>query len=285
MRRAAAIAIALVVALMSCKSKEEKALAAVSEGRGRAQANDLDGADAAYLRALEHVPDYPLALQGRAKVALEKNDPERARDILSKCTKREPGCAELDASAAKTIRDRLAKGSLEGADGVKLVDLALVAEGSPCGLVFPLVLIETREKEGKPVPVSFVAEVKKRVDAETVVVDGNDILGGTRLARATGKTLSRATTCEEMKKAEVEMESSYANVASMTGVPDMGSSEKRVRVMRSYALRSILARVTKMPLPQDPDERSEEDVTQPVGDAGKSPSDGGRLPADAGKAR
>jgi len=45
---------------------------------------DYAGADALYAEALDWVPDYPAALVGRARVAMAKNEAQRAVDLLEK---------------------------------------------------------------------------------------------------------------------------------------------------------------------------------------------------------
>ena len=51
---------------------------------------DYDGADAVYAKALEWVPDYPAALVGRARIALARQQPERAAEYLEKANRIRP---------------------------------------------------------------------------------------------------------------------------------------------------------------------------------------------------
>src|SRR5688572_21524735 len=153
-----ALVLVLGLALLACKSKVEKAREAVDEGNAKLTAKDLEGADASFLRALEHVPDDPPALAGRGKVALAKDDPERARSLLAKCGV--APCIEVRAEAAKQIRERLAQGSLEGAEGTRFIDLAIESTDIGCGLLLSMLVIEERDKKGTPAPASFVADVK-----------------------------------------------------------------------------------------------------------------------------
>lgn len=51
---------------------------------------DYNGADAVFTEALKWVPDYPLALVGRARVALSQEHPERAIEYLEKAYRLNP---------------------------------------------------------------------------------------------------------------------------------------------------------------------------------------------------
>jgi tetratricopeptide (TPR) repeat protein len=51
---------------------------------------DYEGADAVFAEALKWVPDYPVALVGRGRVALSQSDPARASEYLEKAYRLHP---------------------------------------------------------------------------------------------------------------------------------------------------------------------------------------------------
>ena len=249
------LALVLLV-LAACKSDQEKAAAIVKSADDKWARDELDAADAEYKRALEIVPNYQPALERRGQIAAQRKNPEACVAILAPCKER-GFCMEMEAECRRMIRDRLVEGSLEPPKDKQLIDAAIEAENLDklgCGLLYVLLLIEVRERQGKPVPKSLVDEVRRRIEDSSVSISSDVILGGGRLARAAGRELASMTKCEELREATKQVESSYQSVRQTTNAPEQGSAQERAAVVRTYALRAVYARVTKTTVPKDPDE-------------------------------
>ncbi len=224
-----------------CKSAEEKAQEHVEAGKRALSSGDLDKADAEFRAAENTASTRTAALDGRAKVALERKDAKGAFNLAARCG--EP-CTETASAAAKVLKRGLEGKPLGDAD--YYVEIVEAAEGN-CGL-FGAIDRAKKEPIAKRAP--LLRALKRAIERQRVSVQNTEsaTLAGFKVAKAAGEEAASASeTCDDARHAELEMHGNYRSARGLSvdnappsSVKDLNESEQRGKIFWYYLLKARL---------------------------------------------
>ncbi len=191
----------LLLALAACKSPEQKAQEAVTEGRSALQQGKLVEAAQAFERAKALVPNLAEAVVGDAEVLLERQDAARALEVLQACAP-SPACQAL----SRQIEDgwlEAGKTSPLTASAAKHFVLALRRrEGDRCGLFAALAHANQLEPEQAADRALLRETVRAELGIEVEVNDAEPNASLLRAAAASGKLAGGEEDCDAARQGE-----------------------------------------------------------------------------------
>lgn len=123
-------------------SAATKAALAIARGRARQALGDLAGADREFEKALEHDPERPVALVGRARIAMRFGDRDRIEELVARAFEVAP--EDLNVLALKGDHDFL-RGDYAAAES----RYETVVEARPNNIVVRMALAKAQVRQGK----------------------------------------------------------------------------------------------------------------------------------------
>jgi len=224
-----------LLAVVACKSVEQKAAEAVAEGNAALQQGKLLEAGQAFERAQGLKPYLPEVALGKAEIAVRQQEGERALQLLDTCSGL-PACQARSQQIVEAWLEAGKRSPLTTQAAKQLVLALRHQEGPRCGLFAALAYAAQLKAEQAADRALLREMVRAELGAPVEVSDADPSAPLLRAAAAAGKLAGSEEGCDAARQGETALLGRMTTLAQLQGEApgSLGLSELGARLSSVY---------------------------------------------------